>query len=453
MELTFRDIRQLVNDGLPCAACDLPAIYICGAMDIAGPVCQDHARGLHGGCGEHLVRVSDITVWLTTGVISTLRPDPELLRGARMRLKQDETLWRVVEIDMAHRWAEDWVVAIQEDSHDGKSRTIRYTELESNYEIVSTPLISKRFFDIAHSWMVTVTHKVVPLQGLYAKHKGPLSAKQYKDTMEILSTEGIDATMNKLVEIGKDLTWVPHVMTVVPSSRASQHTGEAGGAASEPTAASAAGGAAAATALSVGKMEERQTPFCFGAPQLGPFRFDNLYHVGAKVSNWREGSGIGVPEVFLGVPNGVSAFGIHAENFGCDFVNVLAAESSPTRWKFIPVTPGNTLAMQTLQTSLQQEHQVDFYKAPILADATLSGFGFRDFSEILQNPGDIVGGHSFHCGLGGCKIAEAHSWFSGRWALMLPEEATDTPVNFQKRPQGYTTELPTAKKVKGGKHR
>ena len=215
-------------------------------------------------------------------------------------------------------------------------------------------------------------------------------------------------------------------------------------------------------------------PLVLGKQALGPFRWANSAHGARLDAAWSAGSGIGVPELFVGLDDNVCMFGIHAESRGCDFVNILTDESDPgvcvcartcvsfacsvpcvhfelriacicsclpsmrkllivadaVHWKFIPINPHNNIKMSLLQACVDPEHMRTFYKGAMLSDETLRRFGFADFTEVIQQPGEAVTAHSYHCGLGMQKIAEAHSWFSEAWYGLRLDNAPELPVFF-----------------------
>ncbi len=98
------------------------------------------------------------------------------------------------------------------------------------------------------------------------------------------------------------------------------------------------------------------------------------------------------------------------------------------RWKFIPICPQNSAMMARLQSNLHPEHMRAFYKGAILSDETLRRLGFVGFQEVIQQPGDVMASHSFHCGLGMHKLAEAHSWFSNAWYRLRLHDAPELPI-------------------------
>ena len=107
-------------------------------------------------------------------------------------------------------------------------------------------------------------------------------------------------------------------------------------------------------------------------------------------------------------------------------------------WKFIPINPHNNIKMSLLQACVDPEHMRTFYKGAMLSDETLRRFGFADFTEVIQQPGEAVTAHSYHCGLGMQKIAEAHSWFSEAWYGLRLDNAPELPVFFPAYASGGT---------------
>ena len=94
--------------------------------------------------------------------------------------------------------------------------------------------------------------------------------------------------------------------------------------------------------------------------------------------------------------------------------------------------------MAQLQTCVDPEHLETFYKGAMLSNDTLERLGFVGYTEVIQEPGEVVTSHSFHCGLGMQKIAEAHSWFSKEWYRLVLENAPELPVYFPgEKPDSY----------------
>lgn len=101
----------------------------------------------------------------------------------------------------------------------------------------------------------------------------------------------------------------------------------------------AAFGAAAATyagtvlptqmTYKIAKLPARTVPLTVGRAVLDSWAWCNVAHGPHSENLWRDGAGIGVPEFFVGLPDSVCAFGIHAESRGCDFVNLLGYDSDP----------------------------------------------------------------------------------------------------------------------------
>lgn len=111
-------------------------------------------------------------------------------------------------------------------------------------------------------------------------------------------------------------------------------------------------------------------------------------------------------------------------------------------WKFIPITAENSIKMSLLQTCVDAEHVRTFYKGAMLSDETLHRLGFANYTEVTQLPGEAVTAHSFHCGLGMQKIAEAHSWFSEPWYSLRLDNAPELPVFFPDWAAEVTTDAP-----------
>ncbi len=99
-------------------------------------------------------------------------------------------------------------------------------------------------------------------------------------------------------------------------------------AADQPVASGGTGPQAAGAATAEG-LQVNEAPVTIGRKALGPWAWDNRYHGPRKESAWRDGSGIGVPELFVGFPHNVCIFGIHAEALGGDFINILSPGSEP----------------------------------------------------------------------------------------------------------------------------
>lgn len=70
-------------------------------------------------------------------------------------------------------------------------------------------------------------------------------------------------------------------------------------------------------------------PIVLGVRDLGAYRWTNTAHTPAQHKPWQQGVGIGVPELFIGLPGNVSTFGLHQEIYGSDFINILTEGSHP----------------------------------------------------------------------------------------------------------------------------
>ena len=70
-------------------------------------------------------------------------------------------------------------------------------------------------------------------------------------------------------------------------------------------------------------------PLTLGRNVLSSWAWTNHSHPPHDEELWRDGKGIGAPEAFIGLPDRVCAFAVHAESRGGDFVNYLAEGSDP----------------------------------------------------------------------------------------------------------------------------
>ncbi len=114
------------------------------------------------------------------------------------------------------------------------------------------------------------------------------------------------------------------------------------------------------------------------------------------------------------------------------------------------MTPKNTCAMGGLQHALDEQDKRLFFKGAILADDTLLHFGFEGYTEVVQRAGDVVTSHSYQCGAGTFKIAEAHSWFSDPWYQLRVPHTPMTPCCFDQSADWTPTTMyaPTEEQIK-----
>ena len=97
-------------------------------------------------------------------------------------------------------------------------------------------------------------------------------------------------------------------------------------------------------------------------------------------------------------------------------------------WKFVPTTPANTRGLGGIQFLLEEHDRQLFYKGVMLADQTLDAFEITGYQQVVQRPGQVVTSHSYHCGMGTTKVAEAHSWFSDPWWTLQVKHAPELPT-------------------------
>ena len=107
--------------------------------------------------------------------------------------------------------------------------------------------------------------------------------------------------------------------------------------------------------------------------------------------------------------------------------------------------------MVDLIAAVHKEHKTYFFKGAILSNDTLKMMGFQDYTEVVQEPMQVMCSHSYHCGLGMKKLAVAHSWFSRSWFMLNVSLGAELPVSMDMAiPDGWE---PTVGLVNGEPYR
>lgn len=437
MESTFSVLRHLLASTLTCAACPDAAVYICGRTDVAEGMCERHCA-LHSGCGkDNVTQIAALAAYVINGEISSVKPDFAFVERALFKARTGGGFFLLQSADMDAPKAAEWKFTLEPLTPTAaKQIKVSLRALKSDYEIVSVPTKWQQFCALSESWMVSQHYEILPLSGLARNTKvtNRLTQPQYDAAMQKVRAGDVDGVILHLLSCKKGLCWMPSVTTLDPATREKEHvSGPLGDFKYNAT------------------PEVGYTPFSFGKRQLSSWRFGNTVHAGAHMPEWPRGSGIGVSELFIGLPNCISGFMFHGESLGCDFVNVLADQSDAVCWKFLPMESDNTAALAAMQSACDPRHRRMFYKGVFPAAATLREFRFGAATVVIQQPTQIVGGHSYHFGVGGQKLAEAHSWFSGSWGRLQTTRSNQLPVTWPDvTTEAADDDMPAAKKVKMG---
>lgn len=450
--------------------CQEEATHICGATADSVAVCDEHATA-HRDCID-CYHFDDLFVTLRSASLAQLGPDAALIR--RAVFLRDGQRYQVAASSMSSHNRADWRFTLRHLSAPMEELKVSFDELESDYAPDSTPDVTRRFFAVAKSWYLVERHQEdVHLRALY-RPAGKITAKENKDA-DALRDEIMDGTFDVLIQmmIGKEFRWLPHLDTLDPTTRQQDHAKPAEEAA-------AVGGAEARDdddAQQAPRMPRRRPmhnffPVTMGAAALGPMRWDNPYHLASGISMFREGAGIGIGQLFVGLPRRASVFGLHAEAVSADFINVLRTGSDSVRWKFIPINFQNNMRLFRLVSDVDLRLAEYCFKGLLLSDETLRHYGITGATEVVQEPGSAISSHDYHFGIGMQKIAEAHQWHSKPWFMLRTQTHAEFPATPMAK-RGMTdffqpnvvvhgepasedvadVEEPPVKKLKGGKNR
>ncbi len=189
----------------------------------------------------------------------------------------------------------------------------------ATFDVVGPQHVWQLFQAISKSWVIE--HAVAvpkPMFGLFRDHAQLLDATLLARVKGYITAGNIDPAMELLTTSQTRIAWLPHV-----------HTLDARDVARDQESIPVVAAPATATTLPEEPTPINTMPVTLGRSALGPWVWRNPFHAGCVEACWTSGSGIGVPELFIGLPGNVSLFGIHAEARGGDFVNILSRSSDP----------------------------------------------------------------------------------------------------------------------------
>ena len=416
----FTLVTNLLEGHLPCDTCETAATFICGEAADAVLAC-DKCAMQHINCTE-CYSVDKLQVTLHAHAVATLLPNPLDVEGCgfvvhgTLHILEDVQLFSPRGDTLPK---EEWVFNMPTTKAPGNEmRKLNFASFEQ-YAIPTQPRGKELFLAVAKSWVLQESSRDFPAFNLVNKlpSKGPLSTPPLEsESIAQLLGERMDTIMQTMQNNDWRFQVLTNIDTLDPLTAKLHHAEPP----SDLPAYAPAPSSAAQKLLS--KLRERSPkpnwiPVRVGRKQLGPFAWSNPRHASAKDDDWAAGPGIGVPQLFAGFAGKLCSFGFHEESYGCDFVNITSNDAEPVRWKFINKTPDHLTALMLLYSRTHSSMQPTWFKNVVLSDATLRAVGIH-FEEKVQTAGVAICGHQFHMGVGGYKVAEAHSWFSAEWRLL-----------------------------------
>ena len=435
MRKTFKDITNIMAKKAFCETpgCSQPATHLCGETAVSELLCSDHVSK-HAGCAD-CYDLQTIKVTVQTGVLRSMYPDDQfiinsLLNYARKTwsvtavesgTSHDSSLWKIHLMDVADE-------SITMKSTLGKLRETAIPMTRKTWEM---------FCAVADSYVLEQTATTLSLYDLFhtvdsrrdMQHE--FAARMADITIDELLGQPMDAILHHMMTTKQKFQWLTNMDTLWSNSRAPSHTAtrqaeglEAGGvdgaaAAPDqrqrdyraPPAHDHSGAAGSSPRVGL-------VPLSVGRRELRSFSWDNPMHAAARNERWANGPGIGVPQLFAGLPGKMGIFAFHEESLGGDFVNILSEDSKPVVWMFITKNFRNNSALMALYTATHPTDQLAWYKGTMLSTKSLLAAGVQGVQQIIQQPGTAICGHQYHQGIGGEKLAEAHSWFGEEWHLL-----------------------------------
>ena len=231
----LEDIRQQMRDILEgkatCSLCEVAASHICGSAEKAVFLCAQCAATGHGGC-DNVVELTKLEVAVNEARLGSLRPDPELIVGARFvhNTRDKATEWRVDSVDTSPAHWSKWKATLSVAFGSGATKACTFQDLTTKYTATAQAPCVERYFAVCLSWMAAYETTTRSLYGLMAPAAGSdatvdrLSQADVAAVRQFLRDGKIDDIMEHLMKRNQPMRWLPHLSTAPESGVANGHT-------------------------------------------------------------------------------------------------------------------------------------------------------------------------------------------------------------------------------------